>query len=289
MGGPEPGAVDNSWEGWRSRGNACPGRSRGNVSPAVSRRALLRRQLFLVDMNDNLIAVAARPWIESALERTLSNEGKSVGAHFADWRFVLLLLCVELVARRVERLHQDFASLRRQTSPDHEHAVLVDVRRHVTRRVAQLVVVGLDCAVDPPPASHHLLDLRRGSGPAQVHQRLLGIRRGNTGERPHLGVGEFALAHCLAHQGQVTQGSGDSHPLTGRAGGQPDPPGQPVRAREKAAVPAFLFIELADQDEQFIGRRVDARSERGDLFAHTLLGAHAGLFFNHLVVIRCWT
>ena len=59
-------------------------------------------------------------------------------------------------------------------------------------------------------------------------------------------------------------------------------------AGEEAAVPALLFIELADQNEQLIGRRIDARSERGDLLAHALLGAHAGLFVNHLVATLHW-
>ena len=57
-------------------------------------------------------------------------------------------------------------------------------------------------------------------------------------------------------------------------------------ASEKAAAPAFLLIELADQNEQLIGRRVDARGEHGDLLAHALLGAHAGLFVNHLVATQ---
>ena len=57
-------------------------------------------------------------------------------------------------------------------------------------------------------------------------------------------------------------------------------------ASEEAAVPAFLFIELADQNEQLVGRRIDARSERGDLLAHALLVAYSGLFVNHLVATR---
>ena len=239
-------------------------------------------------MNHDLIPVAARPRIESALQRALGNEGESVGAHLADWWSVLLLLGIEPVARRVECLHQHFARLRRQTSADHEHAVLVDVGRHVTRRVAQLVVVGLDSAVDPPPASHYSFDVRRRARFAEVDQRFLRLGRGDSSQRPDLGVGERAASHGLTHQGQVAQGSGDSHPLTGRAGHQTDSPGQPVGASEKAAAPAFLLIELADQNEQLISRRIDARRERGDLLAYALLGAPAGLFVNHLIGSGPW-
>ena len=69
------------------RGNVHLRRFRGNTRhPADSRPALPGLQLFVVHMNDDLVAVAARPWIETALECALGNESESVGAHLADRR-----------------------------------------------------------------------------------------------------------------------------------------------------------------------------------------------------------
>ena len=90
------------------------------------------------------------------------------------------------------------------------------------------------------------------------------------------------MFHRLAHQWQLAQGPGDPHPLSSRAGCQTDAPGEPVGATQEAVVPALLFVELANQHEQFVGRRIDARGERGNLFAPSFLGVHISVFVNHL-------
>ena len=244
-------------------------------------------------MNHNLVAVAARPRVETRLERALRDQGQGVGADLAGRRPLGLVLPVvrvvahvQLLSRGVERLPQDLARLRGESPADHEHAVLVDVGADVARRIAQFVVARLDGAVDPAPAPDQSLDVGRRAAPTGVHERLLRLGRGDAGQRSHLRVGKNAPLHRLAHQGKVAKRVSHPHPFPRRSGRQADAPGQPVGAVPEAVVPALLLVELADQYEQFVGGRIDAGGERGDLFAHAVLGAHVGMVVNHFSIVQ---
>jgi len=157
-----------------------------------------------------------------------------------------------------------------------EHAVLVDVGRHRARGVAQFVLAGLDGPVDAAPGADDLLDVSRRTCSAGVDERLLRVRRGDSAERPDQGVGGLAVLHRVAAQGRFGEGSGDLRPRAGGAGRESDSPVEPVRAACEAVRPAFLFVERANQDEQLVGRRIDAHGKRGDPFAQPLLGRQVG-------------
>jgi hypothetical protein len=117
----------------------------------------------------------------------------------------------------------------------------------------------LGLPVHPPPAADDPLHVGRRAGAADGQQASLGVRRGYAGQGANLGVGELATGQGLSQPGQRRQRAGDPDALAGRAHVEADSPGEPVRARAEASVPASARVELADQGEEARGGGIDVR------------------------------
>jgi len=130
-------------------------------------------------------------------------------------------------------------------------------------------LLGLGQPIDAPPPTDDALDVTRGAGPADGKQPLLGLRRGHTGERSHLGVGQ--LATCERVRPPRQRGKRARHPdmLTPGAQLHADAVTEPVGAGTETVIPAATDVELADQLEQARGGGVEVSCELGDLVAET--------------------
>jgi len=223
-------------------------------------------------VDDHLVAVAAVSRGQIAGECALRHQRQSVRPLLADGRPIVGVLVEELLAGGLERLAQHLTRLRREAAADDEHAVLVDVGGHGAGGVAQFVLAGLDGPVDAAPGPHGPFDLRCCCCPAEVDEGLLRVRPGDPGQRPDLGVGELPALHRVADQRQFGQRPDGPRPLARRVGRETGAPGEPMGAACKAVLPPLLFVERSDQNEQFVGRRIDASGEGGDLFSQSFPG-----------------
>jgi hypothetical protein len=107
-----------------------------------------------------------------------------------------------------------------------------------------------------PVGAGQPLQLVPGHRPGDLRQARLGARRGDPGQRPHLGVGEPAGRELGADHRQVLQRAGDPDVLAGGAGGQLTLPGQPRRAAGHVpAGPAAAGVEVTRQDQEPARRR----------------------------------
>jgi len=98
----------------------------------------------------------------------------------------------------------------------------------------------------------------------------LGLRRGHTGQRADLGVGQLSAGEGLGEEQQRLEGARDPHPFTGGAQIEPDPPGQPGGAGAEARVPSPSRVELPDQIQEARGGGVEVRGQLGDLVAEAV-------------------
>jgi hypothetical protein len=101
----------------------------------------------------------------------------------------------------------------------------------------------------------------------------LGLRLGDAGERPHLGIGELAALELLPDQRKLREGAGDPHVLPGRAGVEAAAPRHPFRERATAGLPpAAAAIELGHQRQPASVAGVHLRRQRLDLALDQLQG-----------------
>ncbi|MFV8756674.1 hypothetical protein ACNOYE_39525 [Nannocystaceae bacterium ST9] len=99
-----------------------------------------------------------------------------------------------------------------------------------------------------------------------VEQGLLGGRRGATGERADLGIGQLTGRICLIDQRQLTERPSDADMLAGGLVAGARPPGQPRHHRDAARVrPAIASVEFTDSPEPCVLDLVDAAGEFSDL------------------------
>jgi len=96
--------------------------------------------------------------------------------------------------------------------------------------------------------------------------------RGDSRERPDLGIGQLAAGERLADARQVRQRARHANALVGGAPVHADTPGQPVRARLEAIGPAAAGVEVSDHVEQAGSGDFDVGREHGDLVAQALEG-----------------
>ena len=221
-----------------------------------------------------LVAVPGVPGIEVRGERHLGQPSQRVGAaltprHFRDQaRFRRLLgLAPQLVGGGLECAVQDGADLRRQSSPEHHHPVIVDPGGQVPGQMAGVGLLRSDHAIGSPPGTHDPLDVRRRARQGDIKEPLLRLGRRHTRDSSHLGVGDRPARHRGADKGQSWQRPG--HPYLLARGTKVDSgaPVEPVGARQEAVVPAATFVVLAHHDQQLVSGGMDARGQLGDALA----------------------
>jgi hypothetical protein len=93
----------------------------------------------------------------------------------------------------------------------------------------------------------------------------LGLRRGDAGQGPNLGIGELPASEGVGESRQRAQRPGDANPLARCARLEADSPGEPLRARAEARVPPAADVELSDERAQPCGGRVEVGGQLGDL------------------------
>ena len=122
---------------------------------------------------------------------------------------------------------------------------------------------GLD-AVDTTPRARQSFHMRRGAAPRHVHQLRLVLRRRHAGDGADLRVRHLAALHGGAEARKDGQCLRHPHLLACGAEIDPCAPVQPVGAGAEAGVPPTRVVELAEQDEQVVGGRVQSRGEFSD-------------------------
>ncbi len=259
------------------------GRLRGDVRATLEHG--LARRLWIgehrdVDVNDDLIALARRAGIETVMEGALGEEDQRVrlllghGRRFRGnvrrgngGRVRAARSLVQGLAPPGERLYQHRTRLGRQPPPNDDHTVYVLIHVQSATLVAMRGLARFGQLIDTPPPADDTLDVAGRAGPAHREQPLLGLRRGDTRERPYLGIGELTTGERVGQSGQRAERARHAHALAGGAHVDPDTPRQPVGAGGKAVVPAAAGIELADEIEQMSGGGVEMRGQLGDLVA----------------------
>ena len=119
--------------------------------------------------------------------------------------------------------------------------------------------------VGAPPGAAEPLGLRRGRRRGELQQRGLAVRRGDPGQRPHLGVGQPAGGERGRDQRQPAQRPGHPDVLAGGDRGHAALPGEPVPAGLDAdSVPAAALVELRHQPQPCRRRRGQAHRPGGD-------------------------
>ena len=88
--------------------------------------------------------------------------------------------------------------------------------------------------------------------------------RGDPGQRPDLGVGDFAVAHGGGDQGKLFESPRDPHLLSRGPHGESGAPVEPVGAAPEPAAPAEALVELTNQNQELILGSGQERREAGD-------------------------
>ena len=102
--------------------------------------------------------------------------------------------------------------------------------------------------VGPPPRAAEAFGLRRGRRQGELQEFGLAVGGGDTGQGPHLGVGQAAGGERCRDQRQRAQRPGHPHVLPAGHRGHAALPGEPVPAGVDAdAVPAASLVELRHQ------------------------------------------
>ena len=114
-------------------------------------------------------------------------------------------LPIQRLAGRGERLYEQRSDLRSEPTANDPHAVLVLIHVQGPASVAPRALAGLGQPVHPSPPANDPLDVRRGAGPPDRQQPLLGLGRGHAGQRPDLGVRELTARERLGQPGQRAQ------------------------------------------------------------------------------------
>ena len=233
-----------------------------------------------VDMDHDLVALARRAGIEPVGEGRLRDQGQRVGLLLRHGRALREGIgrriieardhpgpLVQRLAGRGQRLHEQGAHLRLQPPAEHDRAVvvLVDVQRPA--RVLALGLPRLGLAIDASPAAHDPLDVRGRAAAPHPEQPRFGLRRGDAGQGPDLGVRQLPAGERLGQQRQRRQGARYADLLAGRTEVESDPPAQPVGAGAEPVAPAAAGIELADEVEEARGGGLEMRRQLGDLIA----------------------
>ena len=171
---------------------------------------------------------------------------------------------IEPIGCGFQRALHDRPDLWRQSAAHHQHAIVIDPDLEMPALVTSPVVVSRGDSVDVSPGAHQPFDVCRCCAVGKVEQPFFGLGRCHPGQGAYLRVGQPTATHCIAQLWQIGKGACHAHLLASRTHGEACAPIQPVRAGLEAAAPPSTFIELADHDQQLVGRRLDARCQLGD-------------------------
>jgi hypothetical protein len=115
---------------------------------------------------------------------------------------------------------------------------------------AVILVAGRWGELDAAVGRADPFQLGRSGGQAEVDQPLLVGRGGHAGDGAHLGVGEPAGGELGSDQGQMLEGSTDSHVIAPGDQGQAAVPAQPVgRGSALPQHPGLAAVELGDEQQ----------------------------------------
>lgn len=112
------------------------------------------------------------------------------------------------------------------------------------------------------------LDVMRSAVQRDLQKVVFVLRRGDTRDRADLRVADLASLHGCCDLRQLLQRVRRAHLLARRAQVDAALPIEPVRAvLRRATVPALATIELGDESEKAIVRRVEMADQLDDLSA----------------------
>ena len=164
-----------------------------------------------IHVQHHLVAVARRPAIEIRRQRCLGQQTERVGTPLRRRDFLSQApglrptpsLAEQLVGRRFERALDHGANLGREAAADDDHPVVVDPGREVPVQAPRLGLLRRRHAVDPPPGAGQAFDVGGGTGLREVEQRGFVLWRGDTGQRPHLGIRDAPRAIVALTSGRA--------------------------------------------------------------------------------------
>jgi hypothetical protein len=168
--------------------------------------------------------------------------------------------------RGIERLQQQRTALGGQLQLYDQRAVLIVEIAEPPLRVLPRLARDLFHFLHAAELPHHCFDVMRGAVQSDVEQSLL--RRGccDAGDRAHLRVAEFAATHGRGDQWQAFERAGDTDLLARRPQIEAALPAEPVGAGMRKAIgPALATVELGDQHQPAVVRRVEVPGQFGDL------------------------
>lgn len=244
----------------RRRDRACPSASAddGRVAGEPTRRlrnerapvgelaaaVTVGREGRLVRVNDDLVALAARATRALVGERRLGERDQRFRVRSLARRPRFRGTAPRGVAHRLQRPQDQRSVLGGEPAVDRERPVRLpgDAQVRVLLQLPGLL------GRDAPEGADRPLELGGGAGPGQLEQLLLVLHRRDPGEGAHLRVRQLAPREAGMDERELRQPPGDTNVLAGRPGGEPAPPGQPLRARTVTGLrPAASAVELPDQ------------------------------------------
>ena len=167
--------------------------------------------------------------------------------------------------RRIERAQDARTHLRREPPVQHYGTVVLVPEGEAAILVLGIGPLGLFRALRPAMEADELLHMLRGTVQSDVEEVGFVPGGGDSGQRPDLGVAEFALGQRLGEQRQLGQRAGDADLLPGGMGVDTAGPAQPVCARQRAlGSPDLAAVELGDEGKQPVRGGMDVGGEGGD-------------------------
>ena len=167
--------------------------------------------------------------------------------------------------RRIERAQDARAHLGREPPVQHYGTVVLVPEGEAAILVLGIGPFGLFRPLRSSMEADELLDMLRGAVQTDVEEVGFVPGHRDTGQRPDLGVTEFALGQRLGEQRQLRQRPGDTHLLPGGMGVDAAGPAQPVGARQRPlSGPDLAAVELGDEGEEPVRGGMDVGGEGGD-------------------------
>jgi hypothetical protein len=216
-------------------------------TPAVFKDGLARligvRQDLGIDVDHHLVALAGSAGIDTVIQRGLSEQREGVGLllrHRRRFRGTVLHSgygslggaspLVERLPRSVQCSEEKRPGLRRQPAPHDHRAVVVLVNMQRAGGVLARSLAHFGLPIDTAPAPNDALDVLGGAGAGHGKQTLLGFGRGDTRDRTHVGIRDFAARECRRQPWQRAERPRDADTFARRTEIEPDAPAEPRRA-----------------------------------------------------------
>ena len=231
-----------------------------------------------IDVNDHLIALARGTRIEPVMKCRLGDQHQGVGLLLLEGaRFRKRVVGLEqrrlgpqAITGRGQGLDQHRAGFRRQPASDDDAAVHILIHVKCAMLVASVGLLPLLLPIDAAPAADDPFDVLGRARAPDREEPLLRRRRGDSGERPDLGLRELAVGQRLLQPGEPFESSRDTDALARGTDIETHAVGEPRCTRAEAVVPALADIELTDEIEQARGGGVEVNGEHRDLIAQLL-------------------